>query len=360
MSDDLRSMFASSARLLFEREVDDALLRAAECGPWPGAFWDAVYDAGYTNVLADATVEDVTWDDAFPLIAEAGRALAPVPFPETLLASWLLARAGIALPAGPIAVAPQANSTWRLEADGPAWRLSGKAIGVPWAADVPHCVLVVAGDDPKVVLVRGDALQIVRDYNLAREPRDTIEAREIGVVSVAALDGRFPSDVLDRFGALLRSAQISGAISRIAAQATRYARERKQFGRALVEFQAIGQQLAVLAEESVAAQTAAAFAFRAASTDPASPAIPAAKIRTGMAAAVAARVAHTVFAAIGYSYEHDLHFATRRLWSWRAEFGSETFWAREVGRNLIRNGSTRLWPDLVDGSPAAASVAGIA
>jgi acyl-CoA dehydrogenase len=360
MSDDLRSMFASSARLLFEREVDDALLRAAECGPWPEALWDAVYDAGYTNVLADATVEDVSWDDAFPLVVEAGRALAPVPFPETLLASWLLARVGIAPPEGAIAVAPQADSTWRLEADGPVWRLSGKAIGVPWAADMPHCVLVVAGEDPMVVLVRSDALQIVRDYNLAREPRDTIEAREIVVTSLAALDGRFPSDVLDRFGALLRSAQIAGAISRIAAQATRYARERKQFGRALVEFQAIGHQLAVLAEESVAAQTAAAFAFRSAATDPASPAIPAAKIRTGMAAAVAARVAHAVFAAIGYSHEHDLHFATRRLWSWRAEFGSETFWARESGRNVIRNGSARLWPDLVDGSPAAANVAGIA
>jgi len=360
MNEDLRSVFASSARLLFEREVDDALLRAAECGPWPGALWDAVYEAGYTNVLADATAEDVSWDDAFPLVAEAGRALAPVPFPETLLASWLLAGARIALPAGPIAVAPQADSSWRLEADGAGWRLSGKAIGVPWAADAPHCVLVVAGDGPRVVLVRSDALQIVRDYNLAREPRDTIEAAEIGVAAVAALDVRFPSDVLDRFGTLLRSAQIAGAISRIAAQATRYARERKQFGRALVEFQAIGHQLAVLAEESVAAQTAAAFAFRTAATDPASPAIPAAKIRTGMAAAVAARVAHAVFAAIGYSHEHDLHFATRRLWSWRAEIGSETFWAREVGRNVIRKGSARLWPDLVDNDPAAAGVAGVA
>jgi acyl-CoA dehydrogenase len=312
-----------------------------------------VYDAGYTNVLADARAEDVSWDDVFPLVVEAGRALAPVPFPETLLASWLLSRVGIAPPAGPIAVVPQADSTWRLD----AWRLSGKAIGVPWAADAPHCVLVVPGDDAKIVLVRSDALQIVRDYNLAREPRDTIEARDVAVASVAAIDGCFPNDVVDRFGALLRSAQMAGAIARIAVQATRYARERKQFGRALVEFQAIGHQLAVLAEESVAAQTAAAFAFRSAAIDPASPAIPAAKIRTGMAAAVAARVAHAVFAAIGYSHEHDLHFATRRLWSWRAEFGSETFWAREVGRSVIRNGSARLWPDLVDGSATVAGVA---
>ena len=48
----------------------------------------------------------------------------------------------------------------------------------------------------------------------------------------------------------------------------------------------------------------------------------------------------------GFTYEHSLHFATRRLWSWRAEFGSESYWAGELGRRVTSRGADALWPDL--------------
>ncbi len=44
--------------------------------------------------------------------------------------------------------------------------------------------------------------------------------------------------------------------------------------------------------------------------------------------------------------EHSLHFATRRLWSWRAEFGSESHRAGALGRRLVARGAGPLWPDL--------------
>src|SRR3546814_1067112 len=59
-----------------------------------------------------------------------------------------------------------------------------------------------------------------------------------------------------------------------------------------------------------------------------------------------ASIAHQVHGAIGFTYEHALHFATRRLWSWRAEFGAESHWAELLGRAAIRRGADRLWPDL--------------
>ena len=57
---------------------------------------------------------------------------------------------------------------------------------------------------------------------------------------------------------------------------------------------------------------------------------------------------HQVHGAIGFTYEHSLHFATRRLWSWRAEFGSESVWAIELGRRVAARGADNLWNDLTE------------
>ena len=60
----------------------------------------------------------------------------------------------------------------------------------------------------------------------------------------------------------------------------------------------------------------------------------------------ATSIAHQVHGAIGFTYEHSLHFATRRLWAWRSEFGSDAFWAEELGGAALARGADALWPDL--------------
>ena len=145
---------------------------------------------------------------------------------------------------------------------------------------------------------------------------------------------------------MLRATQIAGAIKRVLGLTAAYAKERQQFGRPIGQFQAISQQIAVLAEESVAAEVAAATAFRAAALDPTTRAIAIAKVRAGKAAGIAPAIAHAVFGAIGITSEHSLHFATRRIWSWRAEFGHEAFWARELGAAVLAGGGAQLWPSL--------------
>jgi acyl-CoA dehydrogenase len=87
-------------------------------------------------------------------------------------------------------------------------------------------------------------------------------------------------------------------------------------------------------------------AFRAADRGDAAFEIAAAKVRTGEAAGLGAGIAHQCHGAIGFTYEHSLHFVTRRLWSWRAEFGAESHWAAELGRHVARRGADQLWPDL--------------
>ena len=53
-----------------------------------------------------------------------------------------------------------------------------------------------------------------------------------------------------------------------------------------------------------------------------------------------------IVGAIGFTQDHALHFATRRLWAWRAEFGSDAEWAAALGRAAMAEGAAGFWPAL--------------
>ncbi len=72
----------------------------------------------------------------------------------------------------------------------------------------------------------------------------------------------------------------------------------------------------------------------------------AAKARAGKAASIAAGLAHQSHGAIGLTQEYEQHYATRRLWSWRDEFGNEAEWNALVGRFALAAGPEGLWPAL--------------
>ncbi|MBK8739155.1 MAG: acyl-CoA/acyl-ACP dehydrogenase [Betaproteobacteria bacterium] len=124
------------------------------------------------------------------------------------------------------------------------------------------------------------------------------------------------------------------------------ATERQQFGRPLAGFQAVKQVLAMIATEVAAASMAAEIACEAMTKGSARFEVAVAKIRTGQAVAIACMNAHQVHGAMGFTYEHTLHFATRRLWSWRADYGNEAHWALEIGRAAIARGGDAFWEDL--------------
>jgi acyl-CoA dehydrogenase len=120
-----------------------------------------------------------------------------------------------------------------------------------------------------------------------------------------------------------------------------------QFGKPIASFQAIQQQLAVLAGYVAAAGIAAEAAIcDLEETERLSRSAAVAKIRCGEAAGAAASIAHQVHGAIGITKEHSLHFATRRLWSWRAEFGAESSWAERIGRAVAAAGADAYWPQM--------------
>jgi acyl-CoA dehydrogenase len=348
---DARDLLAATVDRLLAERVTQNLLESAERGEWPAALWEALEENGLTRPLVDEAQggAGVTWDDAYVIVRAAGRHAAPVPLAETIVASALLAGAGLEVPAGPLTLAPPMPadaSPPRRESP----RLSGTFSRVPWGRVASHLVATRRDGDggARVALLPLAPARITPGVNLALEPRDTVEVEAAPLI--VAPRPAASADVVLVLGAVARAAQMAGALDGILALGIRYAGERKQFGRPLGAFQAIQHQLAVLAGHAAAAGVAAAGAFRAADRTP----VPwvdaaAAKIRAGEAAGVGAGIAHQVHGAIGFTYEHTLHFLTRRLWSWRAEFGAEGEWAARLGRSVCARGADHLWPDLTAG-----------
>jgi len=143
---------------------------------------------------------------------------------------------------------------------------------------------------------------------------------------------------------LMRAQQMVGAMERCLDHALRYAMERKQFGRPIGKFQAVQMMLAEAAGHHAAATAAADLAAEAYGTAQLDFAVAVAKSRVGEAAGKVAEICHQVHGAMGFTQEHPLHFATRRLWSWRDEFGHEPFWQARIGRLVCERGGGALWP----------------
>jgi len=342
------TLLADTVGKLFGTLATKELIESAEQGVWPEKLWGALEEGGLTLPLVSEAAGGAggTWLDAHVVVRASGRHTAPVPLAETIIAGWLLSRAGLEVPFGPLTIAPvHAGEALTLARRGGALAVTGTATRVPWGRHAGHVVTVADVDGrPSIALIATSGARISEGANLAREPRDTLTFDGATVLAAAASD--VTADTIRLYGAMARAAQMAGALDACLEQAVRYATERKQFGRPIGSFQVIQQNLAVLAGHVAASGIAAESAFRAADRGDARFEIAVAKIRVGEAAGVGAGIAHQTHGAIGFTYEHSLHFATRRLWSWRAEFGSESAWARELGGAVAARGADALWPDL--------------
>jgi acyl-CoA dehydrogenase len=325
-----------SAMRLFGDLATAKLLAAAEEGAWPASLWDAVEQAGYPDVLADGVAGI---EDAAAILRAAGRHAVPIPLAETMLARFLCAAAGLAAPPGPLSVAPVEPDD-RILLVGET--LAGRAGFVPWGRAAAAIVLLT--EEGVAIAPRGWA-GFDPGKNLAGEPRDHLNSAAVDT-PLRPLPEGIDRALLLRLGALYRAAQMAGAMEAALDLSTRYANDRVQFGRPIGRFQAVQQQLALLAEEAAAARVAVESAARALAEGRPSAelSVAAAKIRAGIAAGKVAEIAHQVHGAIGFTHEHSLHRLTRRLWSWRDECGTESYWSAELGRTLLKAGAAALWP----------------
>jgi acyl-CoA dehydrogenase len=350
MNDGTDNIIVDTATRIFHDLCEPATVNDAENGVWPKALWNALAESGLPLawVPEDFGGAGATMADGFAVLRVAGRFAAPVPLAETLMACWLLARAGITVPNGPMTFAPvHADGQIVLRDDG---RLGGGARRVPFARNAGHiAVLAHRENGPVVALVAAANLPISQSTSLAGEPRDNVSFD--GAIPEAVRPVTLDQDRLIAFGAAVRLQQMAGALENILEQSVQHALDRSQFGRPIAKFQAVQHNLAMLAGEVAAASAAADAAAEACSGPEINIAeVAIAKVRGGEAAGTGAAIAHQVHGAMGFTYEHSLHHATRRLWAWREEFGNEAVWAQRLGRMVAAHGADQLWPFVTQGS----------
>ena len=326
----------------------------AEVDRWSAAVWSPLETAGYpyVSVPEEAGGSGGTIAEAAAVLEAAGAAAAPVPLAETgLLAGRLLASAGLVPPEGALTVASAHRA--------PALRdglLTGTLRHVPWAGSATRIVFLAEGDDASFVVAVDPARVEVRPgTNVAGEPRDEVLLDRVQPDLVAQAPAG-AADALVLRGALSRACLIAGACRAVLDIAVTYTGQRVQFGRPIARFPAVGSHLVEIAQHAELATTAArsAAAEVDAHGEPYLLDVATAAIVSGTAAGAVAAAAHQAVGAMGVTREFGLGRLTRRLWSWRDEWGSERTWATRLGHHLAREGADALWPTLTDPRPGSA------
>jgi alkylation response protein AidB-like acyl-CoA dehydrogenase len=311
----------------FERLLADVFppsaVRATEAGGNADALWERLQESGFLDAMVPEAAggAGLPLSQAFELFVAAGASLLPVPLAQTLVVRALLAREGATAPVGPIAIAARVETSAQAGVRAHQVPCGMTAQWVALTQDDGWLLLPVAAARREASGIHGS---LRADFQWDALPAETIRCGK-RVDWMAA-------------GAAITAAQLAGAMERVLATTVAFANERVQFGRPIGKFQAVQHQLAVVAENVAASRMAAQIGCTAAGCLPAPLRAAAAKARASEAASLAAPLAHAIHGAIGVTAELDLQLFTRRIHEWRADFGSERHWNRELGRAFIADG----------------------
>jgi len=299
-------------------ETSPGQVRDIEHGQPVDAAWQRLLDSGFADLLVAQARGGAgsNLETAAQVLFACGAHALPLALPGTLWVRAALAEQVAEIPPGAIVPAPGAR-------DGDAILCSDVAFGA--TADWVLAVL----DDGAWLL-----------------PVDAAEQEAPGIHGSLLIDLRWaelPDTALrlqdghdwQAIGAALFAALIAGAASQVLKLALAYAGERSQFGRPIGKFQAVQQQLSVLAEQVFAVRMAAQLALRGDQLQPPPLLAAVAKARASEAVGTITAIGHMVHGAIGITEEYDLQLYTRRLHEWRNQFGSESHWQRRLGEAAL-------------------------
>lgn len=300
---------------LLEQVCPPAAVRQFEADGDGRAIWSALVDSGFVEALISEGDggPGLAPADMAPLLLAAGRHLLPVAFGDTMVARALAAAAGAPLPVDtPVLLWPV----------GPEGRL--RSVTAPARAGATHA-LVQQG-------LRATLLPLAASVD-----RDGfgIAAAVLDMQATPTLAFDLPEDRLLHWSAALLAATMAGAMGRVLDMTLAHVNDRQQFGRPLAKFQAIQQQVSVMAEHVAAANVAARMALARPMPGPDGPGAAIGKIVANDAAASVCAIAHAAHGAIGITAEHDLPLYARRLKRWQTSFGSGPFWTARLGAARI-------------------------
>lgn len=318
-------------------------------GDWDAAAWAALEESGLTTIDVPEALGGGggTLREAAEVVRVAGARSVRVPIAEAaLVGGWLLAAAGLPVPAGPLSAALDSGGV-TIDAAGV---LGGTVRRVPYGRIAACIVLLADGPSgPVVAVVDPSAGTLTEGANLAGEPRDDLVLDGLTPVASAPVDAAVAAELPLR-AALSRVVLAAGAGQAALELVLRHVKEREQFGRPIAKFQAVQQLVAELAGE-VATVTlgseAALLAIASDDTAYAAMSVASARVVAADASTRIAAIAHQLVAGIGVTREHALHRSTTRLWAWREEGGTEGVWADRLADRALDPSAPPLWQQVV-------------
>lgn len=336
-------LILDTAQRLFADHCGADVVNLAETGTAPEKLLNAVLEAGLPLawVTEDAGGVGGSLALGFNLIRQAASFALAAPLAETLVANRVLAESGLEV----------ADAWAALVFDGGELPiLNGRTINglvenAPQVAGVARLVVPVSDQGViRIATFAPDNLAIDYRASLAGESRARVQLSGVTPLQLSAAVEGMTAQGLMQFCALVRACQIAGAMERINELTVAYVKERQQFGRALGKFQAIQHMVADIAGESALANAAVEQAVRMLSEHPqpfgghadAFLSVATAKVVASEAAGKVSRLAHQSHGAMGFSFEYPLQQYSRRIWSWREEYGSEFYWSERIGLAVAR------------------------
>jgi alkylation response protein AidB-like acyl-CoA dehydrogenase len=318
-------------------------IAAGELPSW----WEEFTAHGFHAVHLPESVggQGGTLGDLACVIEAAAAALLPGPVLSTAAASAVAALADdsaasllaeLATGATAVVVLPE-NSDVRAIRQIDGWRLSGSSASILGLVAAQHILLAAHSEDATrwfVLPADGSA-----DFTIEQQ-QGTDLCTDVGVLTlddhpVAAaseLSGISPERARCIVVALTACAS-AGTARRCTEAATDFIRTREQFGKPVGAFQALQHKAAVLLVNTELAAAAAWDAVRACDES-----VEQHRLAAGSAVLMAVAAgpdlvldALTMFGAIGYTWEHDIHLYWRRATALAASLGPTTRWSREVG-----------------------------
>jgi len=314
--------------------------------------WNVLSDLGFTGlgIAEDSGGSGGTLVEAITACEVLARYGVQVPLGDhAVVAGWLCELAGWEVATSPVAVAIADQSSVQVVSGPGGLVLEGRVTQMAWAQCADRLIVVVKNEgNCDVCLVDAKACSISNGTNMAGEPRDTVSFKSASPDEVWHGDVSIADEAFLR-GALVRTAESSGALYRVVELARDHVTQRTQFGKPLGSFQAVRHRLAEIAEETAVTRVAVRVAAERSVEEIAELPVICAKLQSARAATIVSAGAHQLLGAIGTTEEHELGRHTRRLWSWRDEYGREEQWARNLGRRLVEAGEEMLWPEITQG-----------
>lgn len=305
LSDDQREIQRTARELLAERARPERVREHAEASKPDRELWRELCQLGWPGIAVSERYggQGLGRVELSILCEELGRAIAPVPFLSTVLASTLIEFAGTeqqrerllpALASGEHAAAVGTASEGRAEL----------VVG----AGEAHAIVLLEEGTARVVSAREVDVELLPSIDPTRSAANVTASEQAG----ERLDGDLAGG-LDR-ALVAISSELVGVCSRALDMTVDYVKERRQFGVPVGSFQAVSHRCAEMLLTTEKARSVTSLAAWAADADPqqlgqAAAMAKAAASEAGVQVTGSAIQAH---GGIGFTWEADVHWLYKR------------------------------------------------